>query len=143
MALGNVTKTYEFSINGINFDGQAKIKSLTLDTGAYNDHPQTLHDAGDDYEVPANKVFIAFQALVWNQQIAMLGRIGESVFGAEENTVIDKEVLKLGNGTLLPFMTNCTGVFTAGHYITAESDDGSSNYCLKAGTVLYGVEVDA
>lgn len=131
---------YEFTINGINFTGYAKIKSLTLDTGAYNDHPQTLHDGGVDYVVPENKAFVAFQALVWNQQLEMVGRIGEGT--AVANEAITKEVLKLSNGTNKPFMTNCYGVFTAGKYITAESDSGSSNYCLKSGTVLYGAEID-
>lgn len=130
---------YEFTINGINFNGYAKIKSLTLDTNAYDSHPYTLHDAGVEYEVPEGKAFIAFQALAWNQQIAMVGRIGES---DTAGAVITKEVLKLGNGTLLPFMTNCYGVFTEGKFITAESDSGSSNYTLKSGTVLYGAEID-
>lgn len=130
---------YDFTINGVNFNGYANIKSLTLDTGAYNDHPYTLHDAGIDYEVGATHIFVAYQVTAWNQQIAMLGRIGES---DTADNVITKEILKLGNGTLLPFMESCIGVFTAGKFVTAESDSGSSNYCLKSGTVLYGVEID-
>lgn len=131
---------YQFTINGINFDGYAKIKSLTLDTGAYNDHPQTLHDGGIDYKPASGTVFVAFQALAWNQQLEMVGRIGEGT--ATPNEAITKEVLKLSNGTNKPFMTNCYGVFTAGKYITAESNSGSSNYCLQAGSVLYGAEID-
>jgi len=140
MGLQNVTKTYEFSINGVNFNGYAKIKSLTLDTNAYNDHAYTLHDAGVDYEVPANKVFIAFRACGWCEQIAMVGRIGES---DTADTVITKEVIKLGNGTQVPFMVDCSGIFATGKFVTAESSSGSSNYTLKSGTVLYGAEVDA
>jgi len=137
-------REYEFSIGGVNFNGHAKIKTLTLDTNAYNDHAYTLHDAsdGEDYQVPVGKVFISFQALVWLEQIAMVGRIGEST---EADGVIDDtgEVLKLANGTLLPFMVNCVGVFSAGKYITAESDSGNDNYTIKSGSVLYGIETDA
>jgi len=137
-------REYEFSIGGVNFNGHDKIKTLTLDANAYNDHPSTLHDAstGDDYQVPTGKVFISFQALVWLQQIAMVGRIGEST-GADGVIDATGEVLKLANGTLLPFMTDCIGVFSADKYITAESDSGSSNYTIKSGSVLYGIEVDA
>jgi len=131
---------YKFTVNGINFNDYTKIKALTLDTGAYNDHAQTFHDGGDDYKPDTGKAFISFQALVWNQQLEMVGRIGEGT--AVANEAITKEVLKLSNGTNKPFMVDCIGVFTAGKYVTAESDSGSSNYCLKAGTVLYGIEVD-
>lgn len=142
---------YEFTIRGINFNGYAKIKSLMLDTGAYNDHPQTLHFEGVDYRVPkngidgyggVNKIFVSFQALVWNQQLDMVGRIGESD-AADGVIEAAGEILKLSNGTKLPFMTNCTGVFRTGKFVTAESSNGSSTYCLKSGAVLYGVEIDA
>jgi len=135
-----LARAYEFSINGINFDGYTKLKTLTLDGNAEDDDPITLHDAGADYEVPSGKVFIAFQALVWLEQIAMVGRIGES---DTADAAISKEVLKLGNGTQVPFITDCYGVFTAGKFITAESDSNSDNYTIKSGSVLYGVEVDA
>ena len=139
MSASNPAKTYEFSINGVNFDGPTNLKSLTLDGNAYSGNPITLHDGGDDYSVPANHVFVAFQALVWNQQLAMVGRIGEADTTA--NTAITKEVLKLSNGTLQPFMTDCYGVFAAGKFITAESNDGASNYSLKSGSTLYGAEI--
>lgn len=132
--------TYEFSINGINFDGYENIKMLTLDGNAESDDPITLHDDGADYEVPADKVFIAFQALVWLEQIAMVGILGES--GTADAAIV-KEVLKLGNGTQVPFMTDCYGVFTAGNFVTAESDSAADNYTIKSGSVLYGVEIDA
>ena len=139
MGLGNPTKSYAFSINGVNFDDYADIKMLTLDAHAEDDDPHTLHDAGVDYEVPANHIFIAFRALVWLEQIAMVGRIGES---ATANGVISKEVLKFSNGTQVPFMESCIGVFAAGKFITAESDSASDNYTIKSGSVLYGVEID-
>jgi len=138
MGLSNATKTYPFSINGVNFDDYADIKMLTLDGNAEDDDPITLHDAGVDYEVPSGHIFVAFQALVWLEQTAMVGRIGES---AEADAAIATEVLKFSNGTQLPFMTDCIGVFTAGTFITAESDSASDNYTIKSGSVLYGVEV--
>jgi len=131
---------YEFTINGVNFNGYANIKMLTLDGNAEDDDPLTLHDAGVDYEVPTGKVFIAFQALIWLQQTAMVGRIGES---DTADTAISKEVLKFSNGTVLPFMESCIGVFAAGKFITAETDSSNDNYTIKSGSVLYGVEVDA
>lgn len=140
LPLAPETTTYEFSVNGVNFDGYENIKMLTLDGNAEGDDPITLHDAGVDYEVPTGKVFIAFQALVWLEQIAMVGIIGES---GTADTAHSKEVLKLGNGTQVPFMTDCYGVFTAGKFITAESDSNSDNYTIKSGSALYGVEVDA
>ena len=131
---------YEFTINGVNFNGYAKIKTLTLDGNAEDDDPITLHDEGVDYVVPTGKVFICFQALVWLQQVQMIGRIGES---DSADGAITKEVLKLSQGNTLPFLTNCHGVFTAGKYITAETDSASDNYTIQSGSVLYGVEVDA
>ena len=132
---------YEFTINGVNFNGHANIKSLMLLGNAEDDDPITLRDAGagDGYQVPTDHIFIAFQALVWLEQIAMVGRIGESDAADE---AISKEVLKLGNGTQVPFITPCYGVFTAGKYITAESDSANDNYTIKAGSTLYGAEID-
>ena len=140
MGASNPAKTYAFSINGVNFDDYADIKMLTLDANAEDDDPHTLHDAGVDYEVPTDHIFIAFQALIWLEQIAMVGRIGEA---DSANGVISKEVLKFSNGTQVPFMESCIGVFAAGKFITAESDSASDNYTIKSGSVLYGVEVDA
>ena len=131
---------YEFTINGVNFNGYANIKMLTLDGNAEDDDPITLHDAGVDYQVGVGKVFIAFQALIWLEQIAMVGRIGES---DSADGAITKEVIKASNGTQVPFMTDVIGVFAAEKYVTAESDSASDNYTIKSGSVLYGVEVDA
>jgi len=131
---------YEFTINGVNFNGHTNIKMLTLDGNAEDDDPITLHDEGEDYQVGTGKVFIAFQALIWLEQTAMVGRIGES---DTADGAISKEVLKFSNGTQLPFMEACIGVFAAGKYVTAESDSASDNYTIKSGSVLYGVEVDA
>ena len=131
---------YEFTINGVNFNGYANIKMLTLDGNAEDDDPITLHDAGVDYQVGVGKVFIAFRALIWLEQIAMVGRIGES---DSADGAITKEVIKASNGTQVPFMTDVIGVFAAGKYITAETDSASDNYTIKSGSVLYGVEVDA
>jgi len=73
----------------------------------------TLHDEGSDYEVGEGKVFIAFQALIYLEQNVVIGRIGEA---ASANGAIAKEVLKFSNGTNLPFMTDCIGVFAAGTF---------------------------
>ena len=129
---------FEFTVNGVNFDGYSGIKMLTLDGNAEDDDPITLHDAGVDYQVPSGHIFVAFQALVWLEQIAMVGRIGES---DTANGAISKEVIKVSNGTQVPFMTDVVGVFAAGKYVTAESDSASDNYTIKSGSVLYGVEV--
>ena len=131
---------YEFTINGVNFNGYANIKMLTLDGNAEDDDPITLHDAGVDYQVDTGKVFIAFQALIWLEQIALIGRIGES---DAADGAITKEVLKFSKGVQVPFMESCIGVFAAGKYVTAETDSASDNYAIKSGSVLYGVEVDA
>lgn len=131
---------YEFTINGVNFDGYEKIKTLTLDGNAKDDVPVTLHDEGSDYEVGEGKVFIAFQALIYLEQNVAIGRIGEA---ASENGAIAKEVLKFSNGTNLPFMTDCIGVFAAGTFVTAETDNTNTSYEMVSGSVLYGVEVDA
>jgi len=131
---------YEFTINGVNFDGYEKIKILTLDADAEDDDPQPLNFEGSPYKVPGTKVFIVFQALVKLQQTDLIGRIGEA---ESSGGVISKEVLKLSNGTNLPFMTNCWGVFTADKYITAETNSSNDNYQIMSGSALYGVEVDA
>ena len=131
---------YEFTINGVNFNDYDNIKTLTLDGNAEDDDPITLHDAGVDYQVGTGKVFIAFQALIWLEQIALVGRIGES---DAADGAITKEVLKFGKGVQTPFMEPCIGVFAAGKYVTAETTSNSDNYTIKSGSVLYGVEVDA
>lgn len=140
-------KTYEFSINGVNFNGYAGIKTLLLEGIADVSTFRTLHHydvAGDkvDYVVPALKVFIAYQALVWAASVSTIGRIGESVNadGAGNGDAgIQKDVLFLGNGTTSPFMVACYGVFSAGKYVTASAVDGND---LKQHTTLFGVERD-
>jgi len=134
-------KGYAFSINGVNFDSHTKIKSLTLDGDAKDNTPLTLHDAGADYQVPTGKVFIAYQAMIYIYNASEMGRIGEAVAKDGDGAGITKEVLKLANGTNLPFMTSCIGVFTAGKFITAETT--STSVVMKSGSILYGVEVDA
>jgi len=136
---------YEFTINGVNFNGYAKIKSLFLEANAKDDVPKTLHHYNDegaleDYKVPEDKVFISFQAMIYLEQTTVIGRIGES---DTADGAISKEILKFSNGTNLPFITNCYGVFAAEKYITAETDSSNASYEMVSGSVLYGVEVDA
>lgn len=145
MALSIFDPGYEFTIKGVNFNGYAKIKSLFLEGDAEDDDPITLHHYNvggtlEDYQVPTGKVFISFQALVWLQQVQMVGRIGESDAFDE---AITKDILKFSQGNTLPFITDCYGVFAAGKFVTAETDSASNTYQIKSGTVLYGVEVDA
>lgn len=131
---------YEFTINGVNFNGYANIKMLTLDADAEDDDPKPFNFEGSPYQVGATKIFIVFQALIKLQQTDVIGRIGEA---DSSGGAISKEVLKLSQGTILPFMVDCWGVFTSGKYITAETDSSSDVYQLQSGSVLYGVEVDA
>ena len=133
--------TYEFTINGVNFNGYGNIKLLTLDSDAKDDNPQTLHDAGSNYQVGTGKVFIAFQAMIYIYNASEMGRIGEADVKYGDGAGITKEVLKLDNGTNLPFMTPCVGVFGSGKFITAETT--SNSVAMKVGSILYGVEVDA
>lgn len=134
---------YEFTINGVNFNGHDNIKILTLNTDARDNVPISLHDAstGTDYVVGTDKVFIAFQSLIYNQTNSLVSRIGEGDVKDGDGAGITKEVLKFSNGTALPFMTSCIGIFVATKFITAETND-NTNY-IKTGSVLYGVEVDA
>ena len=140
MAFGNSGAGYTFTINGVNFNGHGNIKMLTLDSDAKDDTPITLHFDGADYQVGTGKIFIAYQALIWLQQTGLIGRKGESGSG---NGAISKEVLKFSNGTTVPWMTDCIGVFVAGKYVTAETDSTGGTYNIKTGSVLYGAEVDA
>jgi len=133
---------YEFTINGINFDGHEKIKTLMLPSDCASGAFLTFHhwnDAGseENYLVPSGKVFIAFQALVWESNASGLAFVGETA--AADTTPFTKEVLFLSNGTALPSMENCWGVFAAGKYVTASS----LTYTFKTGSAVYGVEVDA
>ena len=130
---------YAFSIGGVNFNDYSKVKMLTLDSNADDAGPITLHDAGVDYQVPVGKVFIAFRALAKIEGTgSTIGRIGES---DTADGAISREVLKLANGTIYPFMVSIIGIFVAGKYVTGESDHGT--YTMQTGTVLYGIEVDA
>ena len=139
--VGGQQPAYEFTINGVNFNGYAKIKSLTLDSEAKDNVPITLHDGGVDYQVPSTKIFIAFQAMIYIYNASEMGRIGEADVKYGDGAGITKEVLKLDNGTNLPFMTPCVGVFGSGKFITAETT--SNSVAMKVGSILYGVEVDA
>lgn len=140
-------KTYEFSINGVNFNGYAGIKTLILDALADSTHFTTLHHynvagAKVDYQVPGGSVFIAYQAMIIMATTAAIGRIGESeeADGAGSPGGMEKDVLFFGNGTLLPFMTACYGVFTAGKFVTASAVSSSD---MEQYSVLFGVERDA
>ena len=142
MGLNNVTKTYEFTINGVNFNGYAKIKTLMLPSDCASGAFLTFHHWNDegsevDYEVPTSKVFIAYQALVYESNAAGIGVVGET--DVADTTPFTKEVLFLSNGTALPSMENCWGTFAAGNFVTASS----ISYTFKSGSALYGVEVDA
>ena len=138
------TRGYEFTINGVNFNGYAKIKTLMLPSDCASGAFVTFHhyNAGGtevDYQVPSDpaKVFIAFQALVYESYATGIGVVGETA--AANTTPFTKEVLFLSNGTASPSMENCYGSFAAGKYVTASS----ISYIFKSGSALYGVEVDA
>ena len=130
---------YEFTINGVNFNGYENIKMLDLPSNAKDDVPVTLHDAGENYQVPADHIFIAFQACIHLEQTAMIGRIGES---DTADGAISKEVLKLSHGVLVPFMESCIGVFAATKWVTAETDSTNASYEMVSRSAIYGVEVD-
>ena len=132
---------YEFTINGVNFDGHEKIKTLMLpsdcNSGTFKEFTHWLDGSEVNYFVPTGKVLIIFQALVYESNAAGIAVVGETtVAGTGPFT---KEVLFLANGTALPSMENCWGVFAAGEYVTASS----ISYNFKSGSALYGVEVDA
>lgn len=129
---------YKFSLGGINFNDYSQIKMLTLDDAAKDGTPKTLHYPGStDYQVPGDKVFIAFQALVHLTEASIIGRIGES---GSANGNITKEVLKFANGTDKPWMTYIVGIFSSDSYVTAETSHNT--YTIADGGALYGIEVD-
>ena len=133
---------YEFTINGVNFNGSNRIKTLMLPGDCASGAFVTLHHwntAGseENYEVPTGKVFIAYQALVYESNAAGIGVVGET--DVADTTPFTKEVLFLSNGTALPSMENCWGTFAAGNFVTASS----ISYTFKSGSALYGVEIDA
>lgn len=138
MPIGNLGAGYEFSINGVNFNGHGKIKTLMLSGDCASGAFVTFHDAaGDNYIVPNGKVFIAYQALAYESYETGIALVGET--DAVDTTPFTKQVLFLSDGTNTPFMTDCYGVFAAGSYVTASS----ISYIFKSGSALYGVEVDA
>ena len=138
-----VTKVagYEFTINGVNFNGYAKIKTLMLPSDCASGAFVTFHhynDAGSevDYQVPEGSVFIAYQALAYESYETGIAVVGET--DVENTTPFTKEVLFLANGTNTPFMTDCYGVFAAESFVTASS----ISYIFKSGSALYGIEIE-
>lgn len=155
--MGNLNNTtvgalgYAFSMGGVNFNDYSQIKMLMLYTEAKDGTPITLHhpDASTNYRVPKNgvdgyegvdKVFIAFQAVLLQSSSATLVRFGMS--NTADATVDGQEVITCGAGlTSIPAMVEVVGFFTAGKYVTAETNLNTLR--LKVGSVLYGIEVDA
>ena len=130
---------YEFTINGVNFNGYAKIKNLLIPTGAKSGTPKTLQFEGADYKPDTNKIFVATKALIYmfDNATSTIARIGEGTDTPDE--AISKQVLSLSHGTNLPFMEDCIGVFTEGKYIIA---DTTGNPSIQTGSMLFGVELD-
>ena len=122
-----------------------KIRQLTLPGDADDDNPVTFHDEdGNDYQVPADTIFISINGLFQVDNTSAIVRIGESDAG---DGAITREVVAL-TGIVLGLAASewgnvsdgqMVGVFRAGKYVTAETH--TSSYKLITDSVLYGIEV--
>lgn len=123
---------------GIAFDDYNLAKMLILPSNAADATPKTFHDEeGDDYQVPVGKVFIVGKGVWAIGDATTVGRVGES---DAADGAITKEVIHLGPHTASGhwIFEDIFGVYTAGKYVTAETDGVQT---LRMNTALYGVEV--
>lgn len=129
---------------GIAFDDKSLIKSLHLPLEAQIGAKITFHDeAGDNYQVPAGKVFIVgrvsglFECKVAEPHIVYIG----------ESDALDDSLTKIlyqkpvAANTSLHVSEEILILFAATKYVTADSDN--ANTVHHPGGMLYGVEIDA
>jgi len=126
---------YEFTIDGINFNDYSLIKTLWLPSEANQLATVNFQDAGSDYTVPADHVFIATKVTARIEGVDTVARIGEGLVGGD----IVKDVLSLGVGTGYPFMEKVMGVYAATKYIKAKTNHNTNG--MSANSALYGIEV--
>lgn len=73
-----------------------------------------------------------------------VGTVEGTYWEAADSEIVDgaikKAVLRFSTGTNLPFITDCIGIFGNNRFINASAT--SSSYFM-AGSVLYGIEIDA
>lgn len=129
------TKTYAFSMGGVNFDDYSKIKTLWLPSEANSVTKVNFQDNSLDYTVPSDHVFVALKFAGCVEGVDTVARIGEGLVGDD----IVKDVLTLSNGTGKPFMEDVLGVFATTKYIKARTNHNTNG--LKGNSALYGVEV--
>ncbi|GAJ15573.1 unnamed protein product [marine sediment metagenome] len=125
---------------GIAFDDKSLIKTLILPSIARDDNPITFHDNGVDYQVPVGKVFIVGHFVnIGTTTDAWVGRAGESdgADGAITRDVAQVEI----EADVKSNSKDVLGVYTAGKYVTAESDTNTTG--PQQYSTLYGVEIDA
>lgn len=130
--------TIQYDLGGYLSTNYSEIKLLKLPANATDSSPKTLHDTdGNNYVVPASKVFIAGMVQYYLDSASNKGRIGESnsIDGA-----ITREVLYFSKGGITVGMQDVLGTYREGKYVTGESTSG---FGLRTPTFLYGVEIDA
>ena len=127
-----------YSIGGYQSTDYDEFKLLILPANATDSAPKTFHDtSGANYQVPANKVYIAGIVVYYLDYASNRGRIGEST---SADGAISREVLNFSKGGTTVGMMDVLGTFRAAKYVTGES---SSGFSLRTPTYIYGVEIDA
>lgn len=122
------------------FDDYTLAKVLILPNPSDDDTPLTLHDeAGDDYDVPANHIFVAGKISAANTSVASTLRLGES---NTADGVISKEVIAIPNLAGVWSYTEVFGVYAAGKYVTMENLQSGTGQEVTTGAIVYGVEID-
>ncbi|GAI56198.1 unnamed protein product [marine sediment metagenome] len=131
---------------GIAFDDPALSKALFLPADSWNENGNrfTFHDeAGEDYQVPVGKVFIAgvLSFGLLSLVSANVALIGES---DAADAALTKTLLTMGAEVENSFYyRKVFAIFTAGKYVTGHSKGAVGGHALLTNSALYGVEAPA
>ncbi len=124
---------------GIAFDDYAAVKHLVLPSNADEDAPVTFHDeAGNNYQVPSGKVFIAGKIIHQATSQTEVYRIGES---ASADGALAKVRIRINVTQSVWNRDDIMGVFDADTYVTCNGTANLSSQELKAESSLDGVEI--
>lgn len=131
--------TVQFDVGGYLVTDWNDLKVLYLPGTATNSSQKAFHDVvtGDDYTVPAGKIFIAGLIAYWIDYASTVGKIGWHASNPDVQPT--RDVFSCGLGTITPRVQHIFGIFPAGSYINAYATTG---FGIRTPCHLYGAEVD-
>jgi len=131
----------QFDIGGYICEDYTKLKTLICTDDPTKSAMKTFHEWNGsswvDYDVPADKVYIAGAISYWTDYATNNGIIGEST---SVNSTLSRQVFMCGNANINSGFQEVYGRFTAKKWITAMT---SSGFSLRRPTYIFGVEIDA